>query len=278
MMVIDAHLHVWDPRRRNYPWLDAVPALRRPFLLTDLVTNRIRPRGAVLVEAGAAPEAALDEAVWVESLRSPMSFLAIVAQAPVELGRAAAAPLATLADRPRVSGVRRNLQDEDPGFALTESFRTGVGLLAAHDLTFDLCVRHEQLPEVTELVRRTPEVTFVLDHLGKPPVRDRRRDPWRAHLQGLAALPNVRCKLSGLTTEAAPRRWRPADVLPYLDHALQSFGPARCMFGSDWPVATLATSYDRWIAVVDRAVSGYTEEERHRVMAATAIETYRLTL
>ncbi|MEV4536466.1 amidohydrolase family protein [Asanoa sp. NPDC049518] len=278
MVVIDAHLHMWDPRLLAYPWLDAVPALRRPFLPSDLVADQTRPHGAVFVEAGAAPQAALNEVAWVESLRSPVALLAIVAQAAVEHGQAAAATLADLAARPRVTGVRRNIQDESPGFASTDSFRTGVRLLAAHDLTFDLCVRSEQLPEVTDLARRTPDVTFVLDHLGKPPVRDRRSDPWRTHLRELASLTNVRCKLSGLTTEALPRRWQPADVLPYLDHALQVFGPARCMFGSDWPVATLATEYDRWFTVVDRALGGYTAEERHRVMAGTAIETYRLTL
>jgi L-fuconolactonase len=153
----------------------------------------------------------------------------------------------------------------------------GIRLLADHGFTADLCVRDRQLPEITDLVARVPQVTFVLDHLGKPAVRAGRLDPWREHLRRLAGHPNVVCKLSGLGTEADPARWRPGDLLPYLRHALAEFGPDRCLFGSDWPVATLATTYDRWVAVVLEALAGHPSAHRELVLSGTAARIYRLT-
>jgi len=114
-----------------------------------------------------------------------------------------------------------------------------------------LCIRADQLPRAAELVQRVPEVTFVLDHFGKPEVRNKSLEPWARDLRAFAEAPNAVCKMSGLTTEADWRRWQPADLKPYFDHALACFGPDRVLFGSDWPVATLATSYQRWVETVE---------------------------
>jgi L-fuconolactonase len=279
MDVVDSHVHFWDPARLAYPWLADVPPLRRRFVPADLDTGGHRISAAVFVEAGgqdagpaADPDAGpfadplvspvadpLAEVSWIEEIAAGWPPLrAIVAHAPVEHGAAVRPHLAALARHPRVVGVRRNVQDEPAGTAVADGFVDGVRALAGHGYTFDLCLRHHQLSEVTELVRRVPEVLFVLDHLGKPPVRAGRLDPWRADLSRLAALPNVVCKLSGLATEADPDRWTEADVLPYLRHALAEFGPERCLVGGDWPVATLATTYGRWLDVVATAVTGRT--------------------
>ncbi|GAA3341657.1 amidohydrolase family protein [Amorphoplanes nipponensis] len=275
--LVDAHLHLWDPRRFRYPWLAGSAALRRPFLPAALDTAGHRLAGAVFVEAGRDPAQAYDEVRWVEDLAARWPVLCgAVAHADLERGGDVAAALRRLAALPLVRGVRRNLQDEPPGFALADGHVDGVRLLAGHGLVAELCVRAAQLSEVTELVARLPQVTFVLDHLGKPPVRAGTPAPWREQLRRLAGHPNVVCKLSGLTTEADHARWRPGDVLPYLRHALAEFGPERCLFGSDWPVATLATGYDRWLAVVLEALHGRTSAQRAQVLGGTATRVYRL--
>ena len=274
---IDAHLHVWQPSRLDYPWLAGEPALNRAYLPADLANATHRITAAVMVEAGRHPEQAIDEVEFVEELAAQgPPIVAMVAHASLERGADARAELAALARHPLVVGVRRNVQDEPAGFAVADPFVAGVRLLADHGYPFDLCVRHRQLPEVTELVSRVPEVTFVLDHLGKPGVVEHRTEPWREDIRRLAGLPNVVCKLSGLTTEADHAAWTPADVLPYLRHVLAEFGAQRCMFGSDWPVATLATSYDRWMDVVEQALDGCSAAEREAVAAGTARRVYGL--
>jgi predicted TIM-barrel fold metal-dependent hydrolase len=121
-----------------------------------------------------------------------------------------------------------------------------------------------------------PELTFVLDHLGKPPIASGRTDPWEADLRGLAALPNTSAKLSGLVTESDWRRWQVADLRPYADIALDAFGPARLMFGSDWPVCTLAASYSDVLAAARDLTPGLTPAEREAVFAGTATSVYGL--
>jgi L-fuconolactonase len=273
LRMIDTHLHFWDPTRLRYPWLEALPALLRPFRPDDLETGVHTPVGAVFVEAGG--QGPMDEVAWVESLARSWPVRGIVAQAPLERGAGVFDHLAALAARPLVRGVRRNVQDEPPGFALADDHVAGVRRLAEHGLTADLCLRHHQLPEVTDLVRRVPEVTFVLDHLAKPDIRAGGWEPWRTDLARLADLPNVACKLSGLTTEAASD-WRPADIEPYLRHGLAVFGPDRCMVGSDWPVVTLAADYAGWCDLVAGVLAGRPAAERAAVLVETATRVYRL--
>jgi L-fuconolactonase len=210
---------------------------------------------------------------WIEdiALERP-AVLALVAQVPLEKGLVA---LEATMGHPLVSGVRRNVQDEAPGFMLTPGFVAGVGGLGTLGLPFDACVREHQLRELGRLVERNPGVTFVLDHLGKPDVRRRRREPWFRDLAALALHPNVFAKLSGLTTEADWQDWQPADVLPYLRHAIDVFGPERCMYGSDWPVATLATTYARWVDVVREAVADLPLREQTAVLIGTAERVYQ---
>jgi L-fuconolactonase len=198
-----------------------------------------------------------------------------VAFAPLEKGAAAGDALARLAANPLVKGVRRLIQSEaDPEFCVKPDFVRGVRSLAAHGLSFDLCLRHPQLAAALRLVRQCPDVRFVLDHLGKPEIRSGRLEPWRAELRELSRRENVWCKLSGLVTEADHAGWKPADLRPYLDHAIGCFGLDRVMFGGDWPVSTLATDYPRWVAALDEALRGCTPDEAQRVYVRNAERCY----
>lgn len=274
--ILDAHLHFWDPTARHHDWLAEYPQLMRRFGPDDLEPGRHDVTGAVFVQADCRDDEAFDEVRWVERLAASHSFIrGVVAYAPVHRGRAAEHQVAQLSERPLVVGVRRLLQGRPPEAITDRSLVHGVRMLAEWGLTFDLCVTHEQLPAVAQLVRACPRTTFVLDHLGKPSVAAGRVDPWRDDLARIAAHENVACKLSGLTTEAAPG-WHPRDVRPYLEHALEVFGARRCMIGSDWPVATLRTSFERWFDVVLELVAKLSGEEQAAVLAETATTTYGL--
>ena len=270
--LLDAHLHLWDPSARHHQWLDDEPGLRRRFGPEDVDPGRYALAGAIFVQADCRDDEALDEVHWVQTVARRL-VRGIVAYAPVHLGGAAEPQLAALAREPLVVGVRRLLQGGPAAAIVDPELVAGVQLLAAWGLTFDLCVTHDQLPEVAELVAACPATSFVLDHLGKPPVAARRLDPWRSDLARLAAFPNVTCKLSGLATEAAAG-WNNADMRPYLDHALNVFGPSRCMVGSDWPVLTLAGTIERWFDAVLEALEPLPPADRDAVLRATASSVY----
>ena len=275
-------MHFWDRRRFDYAWLaGAGPALERDFRPDDLAPElaplvESGPVSLVFVQADCRSNQGAAEAAWVHGLAAAGApVLAVVAHASLERGDDCAAELDELVrEAPLVSGVRRLLQDEPPGFVTDASLAAGVRLLASRGLTMDLCVRQHQLDQVAELVEGCPDVLFVLDHLGKPRIADEELGAWATDISRIAALPNVRCKLSGLLSEAPPERRTSTALRPWLDHALGAFGPERCMFGSDWPVLTGAGGYDQWHEIVLGAISGLTEAERNRVLSGTAAATY----
>jgi L-fuconolactonase len=159
---------------------------------------------------------------------------------------------------------------------LRPKFLAGVRLLAEFGYSFDLCLLHSQMPAATELARRVPEVTFVLDHLGKPDLRNKTFQPWANDLNALAALPNVVAKVSGLTTEADWHNWQLVGLRPYLSHLLESFGPQRLMFGSDWPVMTLATNYQQWVEALRTQLPLLKEEDWIRLFRSNAERIFRV--
>jgi predicted TIM-barrel fold metal-dependent hydrolase len=274
--LLDAHLHFWDPAARHHGWLAVTPPLRRRFGPEDLDTGAYELTGAVFVQADCRDTEALDEVRWVMDLaRDHPLIRGIVAYAPVHRGRLAWDDLAAVAASPLVVGVRWLLQGRPREEITGKALICGLRLLAEWDLTFDLCATHDQLTAVASLVEACPQTTFVLDHLGKPPVAEGRLDPWRGDLARIASLPNVACKLSGLATEAAPG-WTADDVRPYLEHALEVFGPQRCMIASDWPVATLAATAGQWFDVVLGIIAHLPAQQRAAVLSGTAAATYGL--
>jgi L-fuconolactonase len=195
----------------------------------------------------------------------------------LENGEAVRAELNKFAANSLVKGVRRNLQDEDDlEFCLQPEFIVGVKLLAEFGFTFDICIRRQQLRSVAQLTRCVPDVNFVLDHLGKPDVRAQTIEPWASDLKTVAEMPNVVCKISGLATEADWKGWKSADLKMYLDGALECFGFDRILFGSDWPVATLATDYGRWLETLQDFFSFANEIEHAQLFQTNAERIYRV--
>jgi L-fuconolactonase len=277
---VDTHVHFWDSGHISYPWLAEVPAIAGPHTPAELAAEagaRV-PAAIVFVEAGADLAYAPQEVRWVDELaaREPR-IAALVAQVAVDRGADTEVALAALAGHARVRGVRHLIQDHpEPDFCVRPSFVAGVRQVGERGWTFDLCVRHAQLPACIALVRACPGTAFVLDHAGKPDIRRGVLDPWRAHIAELAGLPNVACKLSGLVTEADPATWTPAALRPYVDHLLRCFGAERLLFGSDWPVVKLAASYGRWLETALELLEALPAGERAAVMSENARRVYRL--
>ncbi|MDR7183760.1 L-fuconolactonase [Microbacterium trichothecenolyticum] len=281
MRVVDGHLHLWDPEVLTYEWLEG--PLLRSFGPDELdVALQDAPEadcGFVFVQAECAPEQSIAEVDWVASLTDRVPVRGIVARPPLEDPGATDEHLAAFAERPLVVGVRRLLQSEPDGFGLRPGFLRGARAVASAGLTFDAGVRWTQLPDLVAFADALPELTIVLDHLGKPEVGSPDAadpadgTPWAESLRDLARRPNVVCKLSGLPAESLGE-WTEAQMRPFLDVALDAFGPDRLLFGSDWPVSG---PYGRWLDTV----SSWLEDrvgERHRkaVFAENAERVYRL--
>jgi L-fuconolactonase len=277
--IVDSHIHFWDQTQLRYPWLDDLPALNKPFLPDHA---SLRGEGwvsdaLVFVDAGCLSSQCVAEAEWVTSLaQKDARIQAIVAHTPLEEPHPQKT-LEALQALPLVKGIRRLIQSEAPGFCEQPTFIEGIQMLPNYGFSFDLCIRHHQMAEITALVARCPNVSFVLDHIGKPGIKDGLLDPWRAQLKALAQYPNVVCKLSGLLPEAHPVAWQSADFTPYIDYVMETFGPERVMFGSDSPVMYLiGANYDRWIEMALAALSDLSESEKQHVFSDTARRFYRL--
>jgi L-fuconolactonase len=276
---IDSHCHFWDPGLLPCPWLAQVPSIAGRHTPAELRAEAgpLMPRRIVFVQAGSEPPE--DEMLWVEELSSvdERRIAGIVAFVPVDRGARTTEALGALRGRPLVRGVRHLIQDEqDLGFCVRPEFIAGVRRLGEIGLSFDLCIRHHQLPPVIELVRACPGTSFVLDHLGKPPVRSGELDPWRENIARLAALPKVACKISGLVAEANPSAWTLAQLRPYVDHVVSVFGPERLMFGSDWPVVKIGSGYAAWARAACTLLESLAPAARETIFNQTARRVYRL--
>lgn len=281
---VDAHIHLWDPELLSYPWLDALPSLQRKFALGDfpgLAADAAHAVDAVIaVEANVAGGIGIAEANLLDRYaREEPRLVGIVAYVNVPEVSPCIRALEQLRRSHRVVGVRHNIQGHPPGYATHRNFVAGVKLVGEKDFPFDLCITAAQLAEVTTLVQRCPSVCFILDHCGKPNIASGGFEEWRRGIDALAAHPSVYCKLSGLFTEAGPGRCNVESLRPYLKHVIETFGPRRVMYASDWPVCTLAGSADDWHALVNDVVGGLcSRHERDEIFGGTAIRAYRLSI
>jgi L-fuconolactonase len=279
-MTIDAHHHLWDPRVRAYPWMDgdALAPLRRPYTVDDL-----RAAAGGRVERTVLVQTVGEEAETAEFLATAAGSGGLVAgvvgwvdlTAPDVAERIAALRAGTGGHL--LVGIRHQVQDEpDPGWLARAEVRRGIAAVGAAGLAYDLLVLTPQLPAARAVAEALPQVRFVLDHLAKPPIAAGEWEPWAGGIAGLARLPNVTAKLSGLVTEARWDDWDAARIGRYARHALAAFGPARCAFGSDWPVCTLAARYGEVLDLAATFTAELSPAERLDVFAGTAERVYQL--
>ena len=278
--IVDTHIHLWDPSVLRYPWLEEVPFLNKPYLLADYrnACREIDVETMIFVQCDTHPDDNLKEAEWVTSLsKEDPRIRGIVAGAPLEAGDGVKPLLEQLADIPLVKGIRRLIQSESLEFCVQPDFITGVQSLEEFGLSFDICIYHPHLANTIQFVKQCPNIQFILDHIGKPNIKDQVFGPWKREIKELSEFPNVFCKVSGLVTEADFEKWTAADLKPYIDHVIECFGFDRVIYGSDWPVAAQATKYPRWVDTLERAVSGCSDDELSRLFRDNALQFYRVS-
>ncbi|MFF4363239.1 amidohydrolase family protein [Streptomyces sp. NPDC001604] len=277
-MTVDAHHHVWDLAVRDQDWIPERSPLRRNFTIDDLAPE--------------ARAAGVDRTVLVQTITVPEEtpeFLALAAAHDLVAGVVGwtdltrpdiTDELARLRELPGghcLKGIRHQVQGEpDPEWLLRPDVRRGLAAVAEAGLVYDLVVLPHQLPACAKTAEALPQLTFVLDHLGKPPIASGALKPWATDLHALAALPNTTAKLSGLVTEAAPDSWTVDDLRPYTDTALEAFGPTRLMFGSDWPVCTERATYGEVLSAAQELTAVLDAAEQADVFHGTATCVYGL--
>lgn len=264
--VLDSHLHLWDVNTLKYPWLNEAPAIANSHFLEDYknATTDIPIEKMVFVQCETEPSQFVDEVSWVsEQAEIDQRIKGIVSWAPLEKGEAAREDLEKLKKYPLMRGIRRIIQfEEDVNFCLQPNFIRGVQLLPEYDLRFDICIKgDEQFKNTLELVKQCPDTQFILDHIGKPFIKEGILEKWSSYIAELASLPNTVCKVSGLVVEADAEKWTIDDLKPYYEVIVKNFGYNRMIFGGDWPVVNLASDYQTWYKTLIDLNPNASEEE-----------------
>ncbi|SPE51200.1 Amidohydrolase 2 [Verrucomicrobia bacterium] len=278
--LIDAHLHIWDLNRFQYPWLAGVPAINRTYLLPDYDRARggYKVEALVFVQCECKPEQHLGELAWVQSVADADPRLkAIVPWAPLETGEAVAAQLASMAADPRVKGIRRIIQFEDDlDFCVQSGFIRGVQLLGEVGLHCELTIAPCHFPNVLKLIQACPGTLFILDHVGNPDIAAGGLQPWENSLKLFAASGPHACKFSNFVCNADLQKWTVGDLKPFADAVIETFGPDRLMWGSDWPHVLRASSWRRWLEAADALTASLSEPDRQKIFHDNAARFYRI--
>jgi L-fuconolactonase len=273
---IDAHHHLWKYSSDQYPWMSqSMGVLRRDFLAEDLrsILHDTGIDAAITVQA----RQTLEETEWLLGIADHHPFIeGVVGWVPLT-EKSVGDRLGQFAARPKLVAVRHVLHDEpDDLYMLRKDFTRGVGRLKGYDLAYDILVFERHLPQTIQFVDQHPQQRFILDHIGKPRIKEGLLSPWRENILELAKRDNVYCKISGMVTEADWKLWTESDLQPYVDVVLEAFRPERLMFGSDWPVVIVASEYKRWLDAARRLISRLSADEQARILGGTAEEAYQL--
>jgi L-fuconolactonase len=278
--ILDSHHHLWDPQALDYELFRSIQALHQRFAINEYDQDAA-PLGivqSICVEAASAGADGRRETEWLlQQVSASDRVAALVAWAPLERPdlEAHLEWLHSLDGKPIV-GIRRSFEFEDDDFPKRSQVIDGARLAGERGLVVDLVLFSRSLAATIRLVEGCPGTTFVLDHLGKPPIREKRTAPWADQIHELGLLPNVACKLSGLTTEAGHTTWTRDDLKPYVEHGLECFGSNRLMYGSDWPVVNLARGHKPWLQTVTDMLSGLGAHERLGILARNARAIYSI--
>ena len=277
-MRIDAHQHFWRYNPEEYGWIDeSMASIRRDFLPVDLEPELKRAGfdGSIAVQA----RQTLEETRWLLKLADSSPFvLGVIGWVDLRSNNVRR-ELEQFSSHPKLLGVRHIVQSEpDDRFLLQPEFLRGVSMLDEFDLTYDILIYARHLSVAREFVQQFPRLRFVLDHLAKPLIKRGSVHPWDSDIRELAKCGNVFCKMSGLITEADWKSWKAEHMTPYLETALDCFGPERLMIGSDWPVSTVAASYSEAMNLVEDFLGKYPDRVRDAVLGGTAEKFWKLPI
>ncbi|MRR22413.1 amidohydrolase [bacterium] len=278
-MKIDAHQHFWIYNSSDYGWIgDNMDVLKRNYLPEDLSIELAGAgySGSVVVQA----RQTVEETRWLLELSGRHDFIkGVVGWADLSDEDRLRRQLDQLCSHKKLVGLRHVVHDEpDDNFMLRDNFLKGIGILKDYNLTFDLLLFPKHLPVAQLVVSMFPGQPFVLDHISKPPIKNKVISPWREDIIRLAQNKNVFCKLSGMVTEAELGNWKHEDFIPYLDVVFEAFGADRLMIGSDWPVCRLAGEYQEVTAIVEGYLSGLPDNLRRKVTGENCVSFYGLEI
>ncbi len=275
-MRIDAHQHFWQLGKFDYVWLGPkLGILQADYGPDDLEPNlqNYHLDGSILVQTVSS----LDETKWFLQLAEEKSFIRGVIGWVDLTSRDVGEVLDELGTHPRFVGIRHQVHDEvDDQWLIRDEVMRGLGELAKRNIPYELLIRPEHLGVSLKMAKILDGLPLVVDHIAKPAIAEGQWDDWANGIKGLAGCHTVSCKLSGMITEADNEHWKPKDLRPYVKHVVDSFGPERCMFGSDWPVCLLAGSYDQVVEALNRCLEGYSSLEIDAIFGNTAARIYRL--
>lgn len=275
MTVVDSHHHFWDLGMRSYDWMPEGSPLRVNYLPDDL-----RPRlseagvdATVIVQA----HPSVEETKWLLDIAAETNFVAGVVGWVDLLDPNVGDTLDELQQSPYFKGIRHLWEiEEDPAWLAKSQAIAGLKEVERRGLCYDFLVRPPNLPHVPRIMEQVPDLRAVIDHIAKPNIKDREVEPWLSLMREVASIDGMRCKVSGMTTEADMENWTQADMTPYVQHVLGMFGADRLMFGSDWPVSTQGTTYDRWADTIRDILVNLPDEPTRYVFGQTAIRFYDL--
>ncbi len=274
-MTIDAHQHFWYYQPERDGWITMeMKAIRKDFLPEDLlhILQKSSIQGCIAVQADQSEK---ETDFLIKCSRNYPFVKGIVGWTDLQ-SPGVQARLEYYYQFPEVKGFRHIIQSEPDDFFSREPFQKGVGLLEQYNFTFDVLVNSIQLPAALSLIKRFPNQSFVIDHLAKPNIRKQQLKPWKQELQQIAMHENVFCKFSGLVTEADWQNWKASDFKPYLETALEAFGPKRIMYGSDWPVCQVAAAYEQQLEIIKQFIDPLSPSEKKAIMGENAVRYYHL--
>ncbi len=277
-MIIDAHQHFWQlDLPFEYDWLksDQLKPICKSYLPEDLKVHldRCGIDKSIFVQT----QHNVAENRWVLKLAEQNDFIAGVVGWVDLASPACEDQLAEFKDHPKFVGIRHVVQDEpNDDFIIQPNVLNGLKVLQKHNVPYDLLFYTKHLKHAVQLGKQLPELPMVIDHLSKPKIKDQITAGWEDDLRAAAKYPNIYCKLSGMVTEADWVKWKPADLKPYIETALEAFGPERCMYGSDWPVCELAATYEQVYEALIEIIGPISAGEKAKIFGATAQKFYKL--
>jgi len=273
-MTIDAHQHFWKYNSVRDTWIDdSKQVIRRDFMPADLkpILDKNDVDACISIQADQSEE----ETNFLLDLADKNDFIKAVVGWVNLCDKNIEERLTHFSKHTKFKGIRHIVQAESIDFLLGDDFLNGISKLKKHDLIYEILIRKEQLENTIKLVAKFPNQIFVLDHIAKPNIKGGEIEPWKSQIEELATYKNVHCKVSGLVTEADLKNHNYIDFTPYLDVIFNAFGIDRILFGSDWPVCLLASSYTDTKSIVEKYLSSsFTEGEKDKVMGGNAFNLY----
>jgi L-fuconolactonase len=275
MKIIDTHQHFWNYDATRHEWInEEMRAIRKNFLPEQLapILKENKVDGCVSVQVDQTTE----ETDFLLALAKEHSFIkGVVGWVDLRASNLEDT-LENYRDAKALKGFRHIIQGQAAGFMLQPNLIQGLKKLATRNYTYDLLIYAHQLKEANEFIKQVTELPIVIDHVAKPNIKNSEMKDWKKEITALAKYPNVYCKISGMATEANWETWTMAGLQPYLDTVVETFGTERIMFGSDWPVCLVASSYAKWLNGVQNYFNTFSSTEQEAIFAGNAIKFYKL--